>query len=359
MSRPSIRIGIALIAIAQLSHGTAAADTGGFPGASGMALFEGSTFIIVNDTPAGDQGERVGVYEVGDGTHMRYTPLAVAWPHGESNQLEAICPVAERPGEFLAAERDPLLHPDGSVAHPARVFHLRITNDSSWKCEVLGSFDIPEDVHGVEGIATYMQDADRSTRAGDFYSFDDVEYSGAELQASISGGDTAATSPQTEVYPAPPSPERVLRVILGEAGGDVPYAAASADYADLDLSTYKLGSVSKRDLAYSSYNCISTGSPWMRYCTDLYIDAKNQLWVSATIAAGTTGPYRSVIYFAGEVVSDPYFPGHNYGSMTWSVDGLKVEAISKACLPNSVLSVASDDDAFGGVWRPLPPAGGN
>jgi|GEM_PF-4849979 len=38
----------------------------------------------------------------------------------------------------------------------------------------------------------------------------------------------------------------------------------------------------------------------------------------------------------------------------WRLDGLKVEVLAgPAAIPGSVLSIATDDEHYGGVWRPL------
>ena len=95
----------------------------------------------------------------------------------------------------------------------------------------------------------------------------------------------------------------------------------------------------------------------------MYIDPAGTLWAVASTDEGDNGPFRSVIYRVGQVTTGVTPPVNLAPSLVpdWIVDGLKVEALAApaAAVPASVLSVGTDDENYGGVWRPLfRPVGG-
>jgi len=93
-----------------------------------------------------------------------------------------------------------------------------------------------------------------------------------------------------------------------------------------------------------------------RAIADLYLAADGALWAVASEDGGDQGPFRSVIYRAATVrpERDPPVAIAPKPAPPWRLDGLKVEALAgPAAIPGSVLSVATDDEQYGGIWRPL------
>jgi hypothetical protein len=81
----------------------------------------------------------------------------------------------------------------------------------------------------------------------------------------------------------------------------------------------------------------------------------------ATLAPNNNlGPFLSAIYSAGIISFNSgktVFKLHGTCNVLWHVQGLKVEALAAPAdsIENSELSIATDDEFYQGVWRPLPP----
>jgi hypothetical protein len=95
---------------------------------------------------------------------------------------------------------------------------------------------------------------------------------------------------------------------------------------------------------------------------DLFVQREGEgmwrIWTAATVDPGDEGPFRSLIYSPGSLVINEdkrlrYIPGAL--DIHWVLEGFKVEALAgpPKNIPNSVLSMGTDDENYGGVWRPL------
>jgi len=80
------------------------------------------------------------------------------------------------------------------------------------------------------------------------------------------------------------------------------------------------------------------------------------VWSVATVDPDDNGPFCSVIYQAGTFKWDekkgftPCDP-----VILWTLEGLKVEALSVSAevVKDSRFSIGTDDEVYGGIWRPL------
>lgn len=92
-----------------------------------------------------------------------------------------------------------------------------------------------------------------------------------------------------------------------------------------------------------------------RACSDLFVDESGTLWgVGAFDPDREKGAFWSVIYKIGRMTSNPQSPiERELAPRGWRVDGLKVEALAASIIPNTSLCFATDDEQYGGVWRPL------
>ncbi len=94
-----------------------------------------------------------------------------------------------------------------------------------------------------------------------------------------------------------------------------------------------------------------------RAIADLYLNDKGDLWAAASEDGGKEGPFRSIIYRVATVQanSDTPIQVNPNPRAAWIVDGFKVEAVAgpPVAIAGSVLSFATDDEHYGGVWRPL------
>jgi hypothetical protein len=157
----------------------------------------------------------------------------------------------------------------------------------------------------------------------------------------------------------PPSPSLLL--VLGVRGGGSPYEPAVLHwgYADLDAGTLDV-----RDQGGLPLDRYAGGYPYVRGCSDLYLDPAGVLWVATSEDTGDAGPFRSSVWRFGPFMPDRLSVFDHYfytdqlsrNNVAWVMDGIKIEALAAPLLDGSVLSYATDDESYGGVWRPLGPA---
>ena len=76
------------------------------------------------------------------------------------------------------------------------------------------------------------------------------------------------------------------------------------------------------------------------------------------MSSGELGPFRSLIYSPGLIKFDEtkgllFTPKRHESS--WLVEGLKVEGLAApaSSISQSAFSIGTDDEEYGGVWRPL------
>jgi len=151
--------------------------------------------------------------------------------------------------------------------------------------------------------------------------------------------------------------DKVL-IVLGERGGSAQYPSGVLRWGWFDLSTGSLtwpteGTKGKK---------VAAPGPWVygdskRDIADLYIDAAGILWAVATEDPGDDGPYRSVIYRVATIRENPNDPLELVQDRkpVWIIDGFKIEAISgpAGISGEGPLSIGTEDERYGGVWRPL------
>ena len=99
---------------------------------------------------------------------------------------------------------------------------------------------------------------------------------------------------------------------------------------------------------------LESGSPWERAVSDLYLDPGGYLWISGAVDSGDLGPFRSYIQVMGKIEPNTDYPVTAYmpEPINWMLDGVKLEAIAAPSVPGSVLSFGTDDELYGGIWRP-------
>ena len=306
-------------------------------GYSGMVSITHRRFLVVHDFKNPGDPPRLGVLSVGDGP-VTYEPLDLVDAAGNRPvDLEGVCRIPQegmatrqRPAEFLATESR------------RRIWHLRLTGDGrgGLAAQCLGVIPLPQDLGDeVEGIAC----ASRTT-----------------VVLGLRGG-------MEQVQPS---------------GGAPSYTRAKLVWRELDLATHSL----RPDTGGEVELVAPRGVHWhtgerRRLCADLLIDEEQILSV-ATEDPGDAGPFRSIVYRVGTVRSPPrgarpeaivaveVYPDPLVLAV---LDGLKVEALSEGILrlgdfwPRSsgvtgdtlahgyrrVYIVATDDEIYGGVWRPL------
>lgn len=309
-----------------------------FPGASGMAKLDDSHYLCVQDVKAHSDKPRLAILSVEQyykldedalkqlckdggnevpagkaelGLHMDYAPLDCDWSmaeEGRSSDLESVHAIIGRPGEFLAAESG---YWQGQFG---RVFHLKVSGQKNdWKCELLDVMQLPPELNGeVEGlVAKQLSDGSVVVMLG------------------IRGGATA-------YGPA--------RIVTGYVYGP--------EQSPWDLNFDAMGN-GGTELAWP----VTSWAPFARHISDMYLDSADRLWIAAAEDNGNAGPFRSFIFMA----TDGWYQDYPVGTWQaspyfWEIDGVKIEAIAAPSTPGSVLCYATDDEDYGGIWRPLPPA---
>lgn len=287
-------------------------------GLSGMAALGDSVYLVVHDTKAHQDGPRVGLIQVLGDEGTRYQPLEIEdWKDrdGRSNDLEAACALPGRPGELLLAESGDW---EGRYG---RIFHLRVAGrGSDARAQVLAAYRLP-----------LLAGNDREHRGDNF--------------------EGLACARQEE--------GRFL-LLLGERGGSPLYPRGVLRWGSLDLDQ---GSLAWADGGRAGWEVAAPGD-WpgegsRRDISDLYLAPEGTLWAAAALDGGDRGPFRSVIYRLGRVTGDLRMPLQPQvrPPAAWTLDGLKVEALAApaAAVPGSALSLGSEDESLGGVWRPLYP----
>jgi hypothetical protein len=298
----------------------------GLPGISGMVKVASNQFLVIHDTK-GPLGARLGGIEI-QKEGPKYQELGICnWPIYEDlpNDLEGICLIPERPGEYLIVESG--FYP--KYGHFGRVIKIRFPIGTPGTVEYLGSFrplpappnkaetPRPEQIEGIavvahEGIIVLLL----ALRGGKQKPDDEV------VQGQLIWGTlTEIETPNPSFEPKGSSPLTYQPI---------------ADRGAADL--YVVPNPPNNWDIYS----VATSDPGD------FGDKKD------------LGPFRSAIYLAGTLsISGPeisFSPQQTEQIVHWDFDGLKVEAIAPSAeIFNDYrgLSIATDDELYNGIWRPI------
>mgnify|MGYP001818929117 CR=1 FL=1 len=304
-------------------------------GYSGLCRIEGSTFLAVRDLKHGLEHEpRILILRVRTEaeidaerarTGMRVPatetePLRLRdLPEGVpiASDLEACCLVPGRPGEFLLAESGFFRGRYG------RVFHARIEpRDGRWEARYLSHF----------------------------HPFPVPEGGTTSKHAQVEGM-TMFSLPQGDP---------VLVLGLRGHGTRTSWTPAELVWGTIRWADQKAVGFNETDRAPLRHT-----PPLVRArgCADLFLLPGSNpwtVWTAATHDFGDVGPFRSLVYEAGRFDFDAesgvlsFRPPKTIEAL-WSVRGLKIEGLAgpAEAVPGSIASIATECEAFGGVWRPL------
>lgn len=279
-----------------------------------MAWLEERRLLVVHDTKVGSEGPRIGVLEIPTSGAPRYREAVTDWKGagGESNDLEALAAIPGRKGEFFALESG---YYKGKYGRLIRLRAKLTSDDRDAVCnvETVSAWQLPIDTVSLEGLAC------------------------------LDRGDGK------------------LLIIVGERGG-----AVSAESVSGKLSWTEIKLDEPGQLEFAATPRLPLRIPaegWanpkaVRGCADLYVDSANQLWSVAAEDPGDAGPFRSVIYQVGSVDANakPIVTPVSKTTSRWWFDGAKVEALAAPLAGTGVLSVATDDENYGAIWRPVAGA---
>jgi hypothetical protein len=340
---------------------TAMAATDQLPPVSGMALIEGRDFLVVVDTKADSDAVRCGVVSVGEAGGYTFEPLLVPWPGERANDLESACPIPGRLGEFLVAESGAWVDPATGAEHPGRIFHLRLSREAgAWRALVVNTLPLDPKLKEVEGMACVLtgQSAAEIAHASAYIA---GNYSGPALFTPDVPQPEEAAPAESESPAAvdkPAAPAMQWLIALGTRGASTAYEPARlyTGHANLDAGTWTGKELEGSDVA-SRANYYQAESPWLRGITDMYIDPSGMLWIARAVDPGDSGPFTSYICRYMKLGQDERYMSYmdSPNDAGWTIRGFKVEALAAPVIPGSVASFATDDESYGGVWRPLEP----
>jgi len=274
---------------------------------SGMARFGAHRLLVISDAKADSPEARLGILSL-EGKAPRMLPVEVEdWGDGRASDLEACCPVPGTDDEFLLAESG------WWKGRGGRLFRMKLVHhpDRGWTGQVL-SVCRPLPVPSDGSTPSALQ----------------IEGMGAILD-----------------------PQGRLFVVLGLRGG--PEGPGSLLWGTLDQETFLLAG--KRD--FSAHAEV----PKSRSCADLQLVEEGDAFRVLTVVStdpSDRGPFRSAVLDVGFFVpqADGFAFRHAPNRVLWRLEGLKVEALAPTpeALEGSQFCIGTDDESFGGIFRPLP-----
>lgn len=297
---------LSLGALLLLSSGPARAQ--GPTEFSGMATFGPQSLLVVSDAKADSPASRLGILSLAAPRPWMHPVTVDDWKGEPPNDLEACCPVPGSADEFLLAESG------WWKGRFGRVFRVKLFHDPAqgWKGTVLSTctpFAAPQDgstpsADQVEGIAATTDSSGR------------------------------------------------LVVLLGRRGG----AGSSGKLVWGHLDEAGFTALGEKDYSLEGF------VPGGRSCGDLQLLEQGGAWKVLSVAAsdpGDRGPFRSAVCEVGTLRTRGGGPVRFEPApprALWRLDGLKVEALAPtpSGIEDSTFCVGTDDEVYGGLWRPLP-----
>jgi len=281
-------------------------------GSSGMEQIGDQSYLVVYDLKAHKQGIRMGLIKVSDES-LTVSPIEIAsWDlEGVPNDLESICAVPGKTDEFLVAEAG---NWQGKLG---RIFHVKV-DIKNHTASVLGSVRLP------------------------FLHRNDLDTTGDQYEAMI----------------CLPYDETSRVVLLGERGGSRVNPNGIVRWGILNIieHTFIISDVGLKGTH------VNVPGDWKnnqtkRDITDFHMDDDGGLWAAASEDQGETGPFYSVIYKLGQtnpMNKEKPFTVYKTIDISKEVSGFKIEALSGPCKGiDTSHTFGTEDEIYGGVWRPI------
>ena len=297
------------------------------PDVSGMARCDDGKYVVVHDARTPSE-PRAGIVTISGTTAPTFESIAIrdeALPGGQLADIEALAALPRRPREFLALE-------SGSAAEgraPRRLLvHLRLVPTASGGMElrVAGAVDVLDAtaaLENCEGLACWAHNG--------------------EIRVLLA--DRGRVRPRHE-------PAEVAMVAGTVVLGGVE-AIDAQPARDAAGATESLRFIPRPSAGGLSLRVPLKAAGTWRLCSDLHLDPEGALWGACAQDLGAAGPFRSRIYRAGDIDPAGGWPRLRAAVFEHDVDGLKVEALAACDLLRASLCFATDDEFYGGVWRPL------
>ena len=282
-----------------------------------MAQIDALHYLAVHDDLSFETGPRISVIEVVTDQNVTVTPTRPKkWQHedGRSSDLEGVCSLPTREGEFLLIEAG---HWEGEYG---RMFHVQVNIKSKpFQIKILHVYELDE--FNAKG---------RNDPDGD------------EIE-----GIACATRKDGKTL-----------VILGERGGSSVYPTGLLRWVVVDLNSHSRLQWTAASRAGKAVNAPGSwnNSRENRDISALYLDTENILWAAAAEDLSDSGPFRSIVFKVATVDaedSDPIKLATPY-SVLRTVDGFKIEALAAgtSVLNGSIFAIGSDHPVYIGHGTP-------
>ncbi|QSX34419.1 hypothetical protein JYB87_03975 [Shewanella avicenniae] len=277
-------------------------------GFSGMTQMQADRYLVVQDKKVFQAGERLGIFQLNSAGEQQYTPIVINdWrdSDGQSSDLESVCKLPGTQAQYLLAESG---YWDGKFG---RIFRVQLQDNHA---EVLQVYHLPKLIPSGEHTKGDNFEGMLCTQVGD---------------------DTL--------------------VIIGERGGSKAYR-----HGVLRVGVLQADNIDWQRYAEQSYQ-VKVPKAWRpakyRSISDLYLDEQGIIWAAATQDGGDNGPFRSLVYAAAKLAQTSHSALFTEPKKQpqWQIEGLKVEALAapNPHIAHSIMSIGSEDEHYGGVWRPL------
>lgn len=281
-------------------------------GSSGMEQIGDHAYLAVYDLKSFEPGYRMSMIKVTTET-LEVLPITIeTWDEGGiSSDLESICAIPGTANEFLIAESG---NWQGKLG---RIFHIAV-DTTTLTANVLGSVMIP------------------------LLNRNDFNLVGDQYEAIL-------CLPYDTI-------QRI--VVLGERGGSAANPNGLIRWGIFNIKEHSL------QMSGTGLEGIVVQAPgnWTniagkRDITDFYLDAEGIIWAAGCEDQGDLGPFYSIIYKLGKVnyadMESPILVFDKTDRMK-EINGFKIESLSGPCKGiNSTLSFGTEDEIYGGVWRPI------
>lgn len=281
-------------------------------GSSGMEQLGDQSYLVVYDIKNYKVGTRMAVIKITDEA-INVSPMNITgWDEeGRSSDLESICKIPGRTNEYFIAESG---NWKGDIG---RIFHIKV-DTANLSAKVIGTTKLP------------YKDINNGELTGDQY-------------------ESMTCFPYSEN-------ERILMIC--ERGGSKINPKGIVRWGKYNLTSHTL------NLSEQGMQGITVNAPGdfadnntNRDITDLHIDEDGNIWASASDDVGDLGPFYSVIYKIGKLdPTNKERPFHIFDSFTtWKpISGFKIESLSGPSKNiDCTHSFGTEDENYGGVWRPI------
>lgn len=281
-------------------------------GSSGMEQISKNAYLAVYDFKHYEPGYRMSMIKVTTET-LEVLPITIEnWGEGGiSSDLESICAIPGTENEFLISESG------NWQGKPSRIMHI-VVDTATLTANVLGSMIIPQ----------------------------------------LNRNDYNLVGDQYEAILCLPYDTLQRIIVLGERGGSVCYPNGIIRWGLFNIKEHSF------HMSGAGLEGIEVQAPgnWTniagkRDITDFYLDANGEIWAAGCEDQGDLGPFYSIIYKLGKVnyadKENPIWVSEKI-AIAKEINGFKIEALSGPCNGIiSTLSFGTEDEIYGGVWRPL------